>query len=128
MVVVEDVHWADDATLDLLTLLARRLPATRGCLVLTCRTDALADRPAVRRALGALPGAALDRVEPAPLSAPAVATLAREAARDAAGLHAVTGGNPFFVTEALAAPAGRVPGSVREAVMLRVAALPAGGP
>ncbi len=125
VVVVEDVHWADDATLDLLTLLARRLPATRGCLVLTCRTDALADRPAVRRALGALPGAALHRVEPAPLSAPAVATLAREAARDASGLHAVTGGNPFFVTEALAAPAGRVPGSVREAVMLRVAALPA---
>ena len=123
-IVVEDVHWADDATLDLLTLLARRLPAARGCLVLTCRTDALADRPEVRRALGALPRAALDRIEPAPFSAPAVEALARHAERDAAGLHAVTGGNPFFVTEALAAPPGRVPGSVREAVMLRVSSLP----
>ena len=123
-IVVEDVHWADDATLDLLTLLARRLPAARGCLVLTCRSDALAERPDVRRALGALPRTALDRIEPAPFSAPAVESLARHAERDAAGLHAVTGGNPFFVTEALAAPPGRVPGSVREAVMLRVSSLP----
>ena len=123
-IVVEDVHWADDATLDLLTLLARRLPAARGCLILTCRSDALAERPDVRRALGALPRTALDRIEPAPFSAPAVESLARHAERDAAGLHAVTGGNPFFVTEALAAPPGRVPGSVREAVMLRVSSLP----
>ena len=124
-IVVEDVHWADDATLDLLTLLGRRLPAARGCLILTCRTDALADRPNVRRALGALPRTGVERIEPAPFSVPAVEALARDAARDAAGLHAVTGGNPFFVTEALAAPPGRVPGSVREAVMLRVASLPA---
>ena len=124
ILVVEDLHWSDDATLDLLALLARRLVRARGCLVMTCRTDALAERPEVRRLLAALPPEGSDRVEPAPLSERAIAVLAGQAGRDAAGLLALTGGNPFFVTEALAAPAGHaVPGTVRDAVAARVAAL-----
>ena len=55
VLVVEDLHWADDATLDLVALLGRRLVRARGCLVLTCRSDALDERPEVRRVLGALP-------------------------------------------------------------------------
>ncbi len=37
--VIEDLHWADDATLDFVALLGRRLPRSRGCLVVTCRPD-----------------------------------------------------------------------------------------
>ncbi len=117
---LEDLHWADDATLDLVTLLGRRLPRTRGCLILTCRPDA---RPEVRQALGALPRECVRRVEPEPLSQDGVAQLARRAGREPSDLHAVSGGNPFFVTELLAAPAGGVPASVREAVAWRVAAI-----
>jgi len=50
--VVEDLHWADDATLDFVALLGRRLPRSRGCLILTCRPE---QRPEVRRVLAALP-------------------------------------------------------------------------
>jgi DNA-binding CsgD family transcriptional regulator/tetratricopeptide (TPR) repeat protein len=121
VLVVEDLHWADDATLDLVALLARRLVRSPGCLILTCRSDALSERGEVQRVLAALPRECTVRIEPEPLSADAVALLARRADREAADLHAVSGGNPFFVTEALAAPAGGgVPASVRDAVALRV--------
>ena len=124
VLVVEDLHWADDATLDLVALLGRRLARTRGCVLLTCRSDALGDRPEVRRVLGALPREVVRRIDPAPLSPDAVELLAREAGREAGDLHRVSGGNPFFVTEVLAAPAGAVSATVRDAVAARIAALP----
>jgi DNA-binding CsgD family transcriptional regulator/tetratricopeptide (TPR) repeat protein len=124
VLVVEDLHWADDATLDLVALLGRRLARSRGCLILTYRSDGLSERTEMRRVLSALPRESVRRIEPEPLSEAAVALLARQAGRDPADLHAVSGGNPFFVTEALTAPAGGgVPASVRDAVALRVAAI-----
>src|SRR4051812_12962205 len=99
VLVVEDLHWADDATLDLVALLGRRI--ARGCLVLTCRSDALSERPEVRRVLGALPREAVRRIQPEALSPDAVALLARPAGRDPAELYRASGGNPFFVTEVL---------------------------
>jgi len=120
VIVIEDLHWADDATLDLVALLGRRLVRSPGCLILTSRSDAL---PEVRRVLGALSRECTRRVEPGALSEVAVALMARRAGRDAPDLHAVSGGNPFFVTEALAAPAGGVPASVRDTVAVRVDAL-----
>lgn len=127
VLVVEDLHWVDAATLDLLALLARRLTGTRGCLVLTCRTEALGARADVRRVLAAVPRELVRGVVPEPLSVAAVQALAGpDRPVDVAELHRLTGGNAFFVTEALAAPDGPVPPTVREAVAVRVAALPAG--
>src|SRR3954470_7909813 len=73
VLVIEDLHWADDATLDLVALLGRRLGRSPGCLVLTCRSDALRRRPEVRRVLATLPRESVVRVEPEPLSQAAVA-------------------------------------------------------
>jgi tetratricopeptide (TPR) repeat protein len=124
VLVVEDLHWADDATLDLVALLGRRLVRAPGCLVVTCRPDALSRRPEIARVLGALPRECVRRLAPEALSAGAVAVLARRAGREPADLHAVSGGNPFYVTEALAAPGGSgLPASVRDAMALRVALL-----
>jgi tetratricopeptide (TPR) repeat protein len=121
VLVIEDLHWADDASLDLIALLARRLVRRRGCLVMTCRTDA---RTEVRRVLGALPGEGVHRIELAPLSEHAVELLRTRAGRDAPDLYALSGGNPFFVSEALAtAQDGTVPLSVRDALAQRVTAL-----
>src|SRR6185503_9594647 len=121
VIVVEDIHWADDGTLDLVALLGRRLVRSPGCLILTSRTEGVAERPEVRRVLAALPRECVVRVAPGPLSETAVALLAERAGRDATDLHAVSGGNPFYVTEVLAAAADDgVPASVRDAVALRV--------
>jgi hypothetical protein len=118
VVVVEDAHWADDATLDLLVFLGRRLERTPAMLVVTYRDDELgADHP-LRGVLGALPQGVVRRVRPQPLSEAAVAELARRAGHPAAGLRALTGGNPLLVTEVLAAGDADVPMTVRDLVPL----------
>jgi DNA-binding CsgD family transcriptional regulator/tetratricopeptide (TPR) repeat protein len=67
--------------------------------------------------IGELPRASTRRMSLSPLSESAVAQLASAAGRSARGLHRITGGNPFFVTEVLASEAGTVPVTVREAVL-----------
>jgi DNA-binding CsgD family transcriptional regulator len=120
LLVVEDVHWADDATLDVLRFLVRRIAGLPALLLLTLRDEAaVADHPA-QQLLGALAGVPATRLALAPLSAASVTALAWSAGRDGPAVHAVTGGNPFYVTEALQAPPDRLPASVADAVLARV--------
>ena len=119
LVVFEDMHWADEATLDLLKYLGRRIQRARALLVVSYRDDEVGPRHPLRFVIGDLPRAATHRMSLLPLSEAAVAQLAREAGQSSAGLHRITGGNPFFVTEALAAVADTVPVSVRDAVLAR---------
>ena len=76
--------------------------------------------------LGELPRTSVTRLQLEPLSRAAVDDLARPYEVDSAELHRVTGGNPFYVTEALAAGGTALPESVRDAVLARAARLPAG--
>jgi DNA-binding CsgD family transcriptional regulator/tetratricopeptide (TPR) repeat protein len=117
VLVVEDAHWADEATLDLLTVLARRIGRMPSLLIVTLRDAELpADHP-----LRYLPAAAPATVLTLrPLSPWAVAALAGRAGRSAAGVHAITGGNPFFVSELLREEAAEVPRTVADAVLARV--------
>ena len=120
--VIEDAHWADEATLDLLMFLARRIDRAATLLVITFRDDELpADHPLRRVAVSVSPGRAR-RVELAPLSLEAVGELARDG-DDVAALHEATAGNPFFVTEAIGAGLERTPPTVRDAVLARAARL-----
>ncbi len=123
ILVFEDVHWADEATLDLIKFLGRRLAALGILLIVSYRDDEVGDKHPLRAVIGDLPPANVRRLELAPLSAEAVAWLAASAGRSAAGLHEATGGNPFFVTEALAVSDDKVPATVRDAVMARLARL-----
>jgi DNA-binding CsgD family transcriptional regulator len=124
IVVLEDVHWADEATLDILGLLGRRVEQLPTLVVITYRADELARAHPLRVVVGDLVTASgVVRLELAPLSPAAVARLAEPHGVDAANLHARTGGNPFFVTEALASGAAEVPATVRDAVLARVARL-----
>jgi DNA-binding CsgD family transcriptional regulator/tetratricopeptide (TPR) repeat protein len=125
VVVVEDAHWADEATLDLLVFLGRRMEGTRTLLIVTYRDDELAVDHPLGTAVGRLPAEAVRRVRLLPLSEAAVAELARRAGRPAAGLRALTGGNPLLVTEVLAAADAGVPMTVRDLVLARFGGLPA---
>jgi DNA-binding CsgD family transcriptional regulator len=120
LVVFEDMHWADEATLDLLKFLGRRIHRTRAMLAVTYRDDEVGPRHPLRFVIGDLPRAATRRMSLSPLSEPAVLELARLAGRPAKGLHGITGGNPFFVREALASLDERVPETVRDAVLARL--------
>jgi DNA-binding CsgD family transcriptional regulator len=130
--VVEDVHWADEATLDLLVYAVRRISQTPSRLAVTYRDDEVGPGHPLLGVLGALAAdSSVLRLRLPALSVTAVATLAAGGVTavggvDPAELHARTGGNPFFVTEALADPEPRVPATVRDAVLARAAALTPG--
>jgi predicted ATPase len=127
VVVVEDTHWADDATLDLLRFIGRRAGGLPILLLASHRDDEVGRTHPLRAALGDLARApAVARLHLAPLGLPAVKLLCDGSNHDPVQVLERTGGNPFFVTEVLAAPeTARVPGKVTDAVRARCSRLSA---
>ena len=124
VLVLEDVHCADEASLDVLKLLARRVETVPALIVASCRDEDLDRRHPLRIMLGELAtNRALARIKLAALSAEAVASLAKPQGVDAGELYRKTGGNPFFVVEALAAHDEELPDTVRDVVFSRAARL-----
>jgi ATP/maltotriose-dependent transcriptional regulator MalT len=124
LLVIEDVHWADDATLDVLQFVLRRMADLRAVVVLTYRDDELRPEHPLRPLLGAATGTALRRIQIPRLSTAAVAALAAGSGHDPDTVYAVTEGNAFFVTEMLAVGTTDVPATVVDAVLSRVRLLP----
>ncbi|MDN3358758.1 LuxR family transcriptional regulator [Actinomadura sp. DC4] len=126
VLVVEDVHWADAATLDVLRYLVRRIAGLPAVLVLTYRDDELDRDHPLRQLLGQASGA--ERVHHLPLkrlSAQAVRHLSAGSPLDGEDVFSVTSGNPFFVSEVLASGGtGQVPYTIVDAVLARVRHLP----
>lgn len=125
VLVVEDVHWADEATLDALSFLARRIEALPALIVLTYRDDELEQGHPLARLLGDLHASVRHLAVPR-LSAEAVGAMAAERGLDPAQVFDLTRGNPYFVGELVAsADAAHVPRSVVDAVTGRLHRLPA---
>lgn len=123
VMLVEDVHWADEGTLDFLRFIGRRVRHTKAVVVCTYRDDELGPDHPLRTVLGQLASLpTTHRLSVPPLSVDAVATLAKATGPDAAALHARTGGNAFYVTEVIAAGLD-LPVSVQDAVIARVSHL-----
>ncbi|MBV9334470.1 MAG: AAA family ATPase, partial [Solirubrobacterales bacterium] len=127
VLVLEDLHWVDEATADVVRLLSRRVPSVPALLLLSYRDDELDRLHPLRTVLGDLPTSEVaTRLELARLSRVAVTQLAEATPADADELYARTAGNPFFVTETLAANTEQLPSTVRDAVLARTARLEAG--
>jgi len=118
VVVLEDVHWADEATLDVMTMLGRRVAIVPALVVVTVRDDELGRAEQLRAVLGDLADH-YERITLAPLSLNGVTTLSAAHAIDAGELHRRTAGNPFYVAEVLAAGTDRLPNTIRDAVLAR---------
>lgn len=125
LLVVEDVHWADPASVEVVThLLRRRVPGV--LLALSHRTGLL--DPALRRALTTTIRPEIDlRIELGPLTAAAADALLGDAVAPArrAQLYAGSGGNPFHLL-ALArhgGPPGAMPETVLDALRAEITAL-----
>ncbi len=121
ILVIEDIHWADEATLDLMTFLARRINRLHVLLLLTFRDDEVTREHPLQRVLGDLPHNDVTRLPLRPLSEGAVATLSQHFHHPPGRLYAITRGNPFFVMEALRYDAPGAPASVKDAVLTRLA-------
>ena len=124
VVVMEDLHWADEATVDLLRFLGRRLRQTEILVIATYRDEALTRRDPLRIALGDLASQrATRRIRLAPLTADAVAEMASGTDIDPVELYRLTGGNPFYVSEVVRSGLQVVPESARDVVLTRASQL-----
>ncbi|MFC4138601.1 MULTISPECIES: helix-turn-helix transcriptional regulator [unclassified Microbacterium] len=125
VVVVEDLHWADPATLSILSFLLRALARERVMFILTCRTDEVGRGGAVRSFLaGAERARLLDRIGLERLDASAVRILAealRGGVDDAAFARMLerSEGVPFFVEELSCNADGPIPDTLREVLLAR---------
>jgi len=146
VVVAEDVHWSDEASLDFFGFLARRIAARPILLALTYRSDEVT--PSLGHLLAELDrGRLATEIQLGRLSREEVDALLRAILRREAPLppvvpaaiHELTEGNPFFVEEVLKSlpadaldgadaawsPSGAaIPRTVRDAVRRRTARLP----
>jgi len=123
VLVIEDLHWADEATLDVVRLLGRRVESAPALVLISYRDELDRAHP-LRVLTGELTtDASVRRMEVDALSREAVARLAEPKGFDADDLYRTTGGNPFFVTEVLAAGDVEIPNTVRDAVFARAARL-----
>ncbi len=122
VMVFEDIHWADEATLDLLRYLGRRIQPIHLLLILTYRDDE-PESHHLQAVLGHFPAACIDHIPLGPLSKAAVEIMVGETGRDAADVYTVTQGNPFFISEVLKSAGEIVPATIRDAVLTRTAFL-----
>jgi len=123
IMVIDDAHWADEATLDVIRLLASRLEGVRAVVIVTYRDELDRWHP-LRVVIGEIgAGQAITRVRLPPFSLQAVTSLAARHGASPAELYGKTRGNPFFVTEVLGAGDLGVPATVRDAVLARAARL-----
>ena len=117
VVVFEDIHWADEATLDFIKFFARRISRTKCLFVLTSRDDEMNQQHSLRNVLADLPPDTFTRFELPPLSREAVQRLADEKGYDGEDVYSITSGNPFYVNEVLASYNAGVPHNVKDSVL-----------
>lgn len=124
LLLIEDLHWADEATLDFVRFAARRLRTRRILMVVTARDDETQGRPQLRRAMDGVAASDATRIALQPLSADAVNRLAAGSGQAPEEVHRITGGNPFYVTELLRAGKDDALRSVQDTVLNRLGRLP----
>lgn len=123
VIVIEDIHWADEATLDLLKYTCRRINRTKCLLILSYRDNEIGPDHPLKIILGELPNSLTKRIRLYPLSENAVNELMKNAGISDDSLYKRTAGNPFFVTEILLNKSDEIPLSIKDAVNSRIAKL-----
>ena len=120
IVVIEDTHWADEATLDAIRYLGRRIATTKGLLLLTYRDGEVDYDHPLRGVIGDLPPPSVVRIQLGGLSLSAVSSIISDSDLDPEDVMASTNGNPFLATEMASSDGDVVPSSVQDSVMARV--------
>jgi DNA-binding CsgD family transcriptional regulator len=117
IVIFEDIHWADEATLDFIKFLARRITQLSCLFILTYRDNEIGEEHHLRNILGQLNPDSFTRMQLLPLSKEAVDKMAEEKGRNADNVYSISGGNPFYVNEILASYSPGVPDNIKDAVL-----------
>ena len=117
IVVFEDIHWADEATLDFIQFFARRINHMKCLFILTFRDEAINLQHSLRNVLGNLAPDTFTRIQLTPLSLEAVHKLSDEKGFDAENVYSISGGNPFYVNEILASYSPGIPDNIKDAIL-----------
>ena len=117
LIVFEDIHWADEATLDFIKFFARRITKLKCLFILTYRHDEINSGHYLRNILGDLSPDTFTRIQLQPLSKEAVYKMAVEKGYDAENVYNISGGNPFYVTEILASYSTGVPDNIKDSIL-----------
>ncbi|HZY37020.1 MAG TPA: AAA family ATPase, partial [Mucilaginibacter sp.] len=117
IIVFEDVHWADEATLDFIKFLARRITRLNCLFILTCRNDEIGSRHPLRNVLGQLPPDSFTRLDLVPLSPGAVEAMAEARGYKGGDVYTISGGNPFYVNEILASYSPGIPDNIKDSIL-----------
>ena len=117
LLVFEDIHWADEATLDFIKFLARRIGQLRCLFLLTYRDDEIHSRHPLRNVLGQLSPDAFTRMQLLPFPQPVVEKMAAEKGVDGSAIYHISGGNPFYVNEILASYSPGIPDNIKDSIL-----------
>ncbi|MGD2060443.1 MAG: LuxR C-terminal-related transcriptional regulator [Acidimicrobiia bacterium] len=123
LIAIEDTHWSDEATLDAVKHLGRRIFQTRAILLLTYRVGEVDFDHPLRTVIGDLPPSSVVRIDLEGLSRDGVYELVAESGLDADRVYDLTSGNPFLTTEMAVTGGDDVPPSVRDSALARLSRL-----
>jgi DNA-binding CsgD family transcriptional regulator len=117
LIVFEDIHWADEGTLDFIKFFVRRIDQLPCLFILTYRDDEIYSRHPLRNVIGNLPADSFTRMTLAPLSKTAVVELAKQKGYSGEDVYNISGGNPFYVNEILASYSPGVPENIKDSIL-----------
>ncbi|RPI74171.1 MAG: helix-turn-helix transcriptional regulator [Ignavibacteriales bacterium] len=120
IIVIEDIHWADESTFDLIKFLAKRINKYRSFLIITYRSDEIGFTHPLRLAFSNIPTKYFRRFELPPLSKDAVNNLTKSFGRTDESIFVKTGGNPFFITELLMNTQENIPATINDLIIFRL--------
>jgi hypothetical protein len=117
IIVFEDIHWADEATLDFIKFFARRISQLRCLFILTYRDEETHSRHPLKNVLGQLSPDSFSRLKLTPLSRAVVEKMAIEKGYNGEDVYNISGGNPFYVNEILASYSPGVPENIKDSIL-----------
>ncbi len=117
VLVFEDIHWADEATLDFIKFFARRISRLKCLFVLTCRNNDLNTIHGFKNLISDLSIDSFTRLQLPPFTREAVNILASEKGFNASNLYDISRGNPFYVTEIIASYSIGIPENIKDSVL-----------
>jgi ATP/maltotriose-dependent transcriptional regulator MalT len=117
LIVFEDIHWADEGTLDFIRFFARRISFLPCLFILTYRDDEIHSGHPLQNVLGQLPPDSFSKLMVTPLSKQAVVKMATHKGYNGEEVYSISEGNPFYVNEILASYSPGVPDSIKDSIL-----------
>jgi DNA-binding CsgD family transcriptional regulator/tetratricopeptide (TPR) repeat protein len=117
LLIFEDVHWADEATLDLIKYFSRRVNLINCLFVVTYRDDDTDRDLRIRTIMGEIPARQQTRMKIHRLSIDSVKSMAKNSHLKAEDVYRLTQGNPFYITEILAHYSPGIPENIKDSIL-----------